>query len=76
MTPPRTTPPCPFIAKAADCGRQEAAHLWDDLFGGGGKPSASSAPKLTVHNYVTVEIDGKAVTKAVIKGRKHKASLS
>jgi hypothetical protein len=52
------------LANEADRGRHDVAHLWDDVFGGGGKPAASSAPKLTVHNNVTVEIDGKAVTKA------------
>lgn len=50
---------------------------WDDLFGGG--QHASTAPNsrpLTVHNYVTVEIDGKEVTKKVVKQTKRTAARS
>lgn len=51
---------------------------WDDLFGGGGSKQSSATParKLIVQNHITVEIDGKKVTKAVTKRTKATAALS
>lgn len=51
-----------------------AEHAWDDLFGGGS--SSPSRRKLVIQNHVTVEIDGKAITKAVTRQTKRTAALS
>lgn len=48
------------------------SHGWDDLFGGGSTPS--SPKPIAIHNHVTVEIDGKQVTKVVNKRTKATAA--
>lgn len=48
---------------------------WDDIFGGGGSSSSSAShTPFVIHNHVTVEIDGKQVTKAVVKHHKQRAA--
>jgi hypothetical protein len=54
-----------------------AKSIWDDVFGGGGSSSSNtskSAQRPVIHNYVTVQIDGKEVAKAVQKQTKQQAA--
>lgn len=58
--------------------RHETAHLFDDIFGGGGggQPQAHTLPRGVIRNQVYVYIDGKQIKDAVVKYTRSQAARS